>query len=103
PKKTPASYKRCHSWWKLKMYFSSFSDIALQKFEQITFVSNLLKVLFVNKAILPVDCVGLPPDISIMKSFAFSAFDKLFFKINRCGAFTSPFPLSPLISAPLTQ
>ena len=41
---------------------------ALQKLEQINGFSNLFKVSSVMKANRPVDCVGLPPEISIIKS-----------------------------------
>ena len=69
--------------------------MALQKLEHIKGLLYRDNILSDISAMRPVDCVGLPPDISIIKLLADKIFDVAFLLwIKRCGIL----PTLPLLS-----
>ena len=83
--------------------FLLFNERALQKLDVMTSSSNLSSTCWLIYPILPVDCVGLPPEISITKSPEDNIFDEFLFRIKRIGALQLLCPVSDGKSAPLIQ
>ena len=78
--------------------------MALQKLEHIKGLLYRDNILSDISAMRPVDCVGLPPDISIIKLLADKIFDVAFLLWITRGCFLSSLTLqSSGMSAPLTH
>ena len=78
--------------------------LALQKLEHIKGLLYRDNILSEISAMRPVDCVGLPPDISIIKLLADKIFDVAFLLwIKRCGILPTLPLQSSGMSAPLTH